>query len=89
MIDIKDIDKDAGESKSWVASPVLEEDDVDFSTTFCEYPEEPKLEVLRLCEQPDIESDVQQLSYDWHRGLCFEGEVDHFAVCPSASSFHF
>ena len=81
------MDKVVGIPLNWVDSPVLEEDAVDFSTTFCKYPDEPKLEVLRLCEQPDIESDVKQMSHDWHRGLCFEGEVGQFAVRPSAAFY--
>ena len=73
------MDKETGRSLSWVNSPILEEDDTEFSTTFCEYPESA-LEIRRLCERAEVENDDKLLSYYWYEEICDGGELGRFAV---------
>lgn len=84
-----DVDTVVGESPNWVNSPVLEEDDTEFSTSFCEHSEESALEVRRLCEQPCEEKDGNLLSPYWHEDQCFRGDINQLAVSlsPHQSSF--
>jgi len=75
----EDVDRAMGGSLSWANSPVLEEDDTEFSTTFCDHPEESSLKVMRLCEQACIENDSKLLSCYWHEEHCFGGDLNRLA----------
>jgi hypothetical protein len=80
LIGNESVDKEMGGSLNWVNSPILEDDDTEFSATFCEYPEESALEVRRLCERVDVENDDKLSSHYWYEEICDGGELNRLAV---------
>jgi hypothetical protein len=67
----------------WAKSPIVEESETDFSTTFSQNTEDSSLEVMRLCEKQSGQEDAKGLESCWDHGLYFEGELNRLAVSPS------
>jgi len=81
------MDKETGTYLDWADSLVLEDNDTDFSTTFCRQAEDVDLEVRRLCKRPGCNGDEKLAPYIWPQRVCFEEEIDQLAVSFSSPLF--